>query len=355
MSTTNQNQSQKPKEKETPYVIEEFLDLDPAHFTFLNPKANDHGGHFVPIRYKGKTLYVKYSARTSPFGISTGKEQKDEYAGIYPEKKKITGYSTSISCLKEYEDDPYYKKGLELDEFFIKMCHKNAMAWHIGGTKNVPLDIRAIQGYDDRGCDGKWKRLLKWSYKKDGQGERNYLDYPPRLEFGIPTTSMTEYVGSDGLKVQEAIYKPVFFDIEGTKLEPVSSTQSDTVLPKFSRIAVLAQWSTITQGTYGATMKPKAQQFRVFPNEALATDECLLDDDEEEHDLPDQFAGDVAVTRTSASKVPSSKVPSALIVNNEDVEEDVEEIDIDDGGSSPVAPAPAPVRATRRIVTAPRK
>jgi hypothetical protein len=374
MSTANKQQKPNQTEKEKAYIVVEFLELETTHFTFLTAKSNAHGGHFIPIRYKGKALYVKYGAKTCPFGLSEGKELKDEYQGIYPDKKKITGYSTSISCAKEYENDPYYKKAAELDDFFMKACHENAMSWHLGGTRTVPMDFRAIQGYDDRGCEGKWKRFLKWSFKKDDQGERIYQDYPPRLEFGIPTTSMTESIGPDGLKVQEAVFKPVFFDVQGDNLGPVCSQDKDDALPKFCRVAVLAQWSTITQGTYGATLKPKAQQFRVYPNESLAVDECLLnDDDEEEYDVPDQFGSDPAVVRTTAApkRVPAGLDAEEDVVEEDVVEEDVveegvveedvvEEVDIDDGATEP-EPEPVtvvktrPVRATKKIITTARK
>lgn len=362
--TQPQTQSKAPKEK--PYVIVDFLDLDPANFTFLTPKANNHGGHFIPIRYNGKALYVTYESRTCPFGISTSTEKKDEYKGKYPDGKKITGYTTTISCHKEYETDPYYLKALELDEFFMHKCHENAMYWHLGGTASRPLGLDIIEGYDDRGADGKWKRFLKWSYKKDDQGQRNYLDYPPRLEFGVPTTSTTEHQGADGLMVQEAIFKPVFFDMNATKLDPVTSEEIDQVLPKWSRLSVLAQWSTITQGTYGASVKPKVQQFRVFPSEQLATDECLLGDDgEEEYDLGDHFGGNFGGSVTVQKLTGGAPAPlddgDATVEVEVEAEEVVEAAEeaveiVEETEPAPVeVPKAAPTRrvqrATRRVVT----
>lgn len=201
-----------------------------------------------------------------------------------------------------------------------------------------PLSMEAIEGYDERGADGKWKRLLKWSYKKNKEGDREYLDYPPRYEFGIPTTSMSEHQGEDGVMVQEASLKPVFFDVEGNKMDSVRTEGSRTVpgdaLPNFSKVSVLAHWSTITQGTYGATLKPKAQQFRVYPNERLATDECLLEDEEEEYDVPDQFGGEVSVEAVEDSK-------PAEIEMDDGVEEEVVS----------VKPTTRVVRAKRAVVT----
>lgn len=312
------------KEEEKPYVIVDYLDIEVDKIEFGAAKKNAHGGHFIPIRYGGKAMYVRYGARTCPFGLSTSTEEKDEYAGKYVDKKKITGYSTSISCEKEYESDPYYEKGEELDKFFMEACHENARLWHLGGTEKRPLGMDAIEGYDERGADGKWKRLLKWSYKKDKEGNREYLDYPPRYEFGIPTTTTSEHQGDDGVMVQEATLKPVFFDVEGKKMGSVrvegGKPVGGDVLPNFSKVSVLAHWSTITQGTYGATLKPKAQQFRVYPNERLATDECLLDDEEEEYDVPDQFGGE------EVKKVESK--PMEIEIDDGAEEEEEEEVEV---------------------------
>ena len=65
------------------YVIVHFLKLDPSKFTFLAPKTNSHGGHFIPIKYNGKSLYVNYEPRTCPFGISTGYEGKSTGDSTY--------------------------------------------------------------------------------------------------------------------------------------------------------------------------------------------------------------------------------------------------------------------------------
>jgi len=360
--TQPQTQTQNKAPKEKPFVIVDFLDLDPANFTFLAPKVNNHGGHFIPVRYQGKTLYVTYEARSCPFGVSPSTEEKPEYKNKYSDGKKVTGYTTSISCHKEYENDPYYQKAAELDEFFINACHQNAMYWHIGGTSQRPLGRDAIEGFDDRGCDGRWKRFLKWSYKKDPTtGERKYLDYPPRLEFGIPTTSMSEHKGTDGIMVQEAVFKPVFFDQDANRQNAVTSDAVNDVLPKWCRLSVLAQWSTITQGTYGASLKPKAQQFRIYPNEQLQTDECLLNDDgEEEYELGDHLGGadfSAKVTKLNSNPAP---LDGALEEEPETLEEDVVEVVGDDTDPDPEPdpepePVPEPVRSTRTITTRPTR
>ena len=90
------------------YVVVDFLDLDTKKITLNNPKPNKYGGGYAALRYDGKTLYVRYDSRISPFGLSTNKDKKGG-------KEIVTGYSTSISLKK---NDPYFKKAREIDDFF---------------------------------------------------------------------------------------------------------------------------------------------------------------------------------------------------------------------------------------------
>ena len=155
------------------------------------------------------------------------------------------------------KNDPYLEKANELDEFFINQCIENSINWGLGGSKNINIDRSTIAGYDEegRGDKGKWKRLLKYSYKIDkNTKEKNYLDYPPRMEFNIPDKTCK------------------FFDQDG---KPTCASQ----LIKFTKISVLAMWGSIAIGTFGASIKPKAQQIKVFNNEYLVNDECLLEDE----------------------------------------------------------------------------
>lgn len=56
--------------------------------------------------------------------------------------------------------DPYFEKAKEFGEFFIKTFYENK--W--GLNENVPES--SIRGYDERGDNGLWKRMLKMPYKK---------------------------------------------------------------------------------------------------------------------------------------------------------------------------------------------
>ena len=77
--------------REKTFIVVDFLDLDTKKITLSNPKPNNYGGRYAALRYDGKTLYVRYDGRISPFGLSTNTDKKGE----------VTGYSTSISLKKK--------------------------------------------------------------------------------------------------------------------------------------------------------------------------------------------------------------------------------------------------------------
>jgi hypothetical protein len=378
----SQTNVKKTQSKELPYIIEDFLNIDPEHISLGAPKPNKFQGSSVPIRYKGKALYVKYDARTCPFGASASKEEKDEYKKTYALGKKITGYTTSIQCDKEYENDPYYKKAAELDQFFIEQCIQNSLAWGLGGSKTKPIAREAIEGYDDKGDKGSWKRLVKYAYKKVGT-EKHYTEYPPRLEFGLLTEAITESKDDDGKLSQHTTFKTSFFNAEGDKIDVVtadsSNNHSDTdisvCMPNWSKIAVLSQWTSISLGTYGASLKPKASQIRVFPNERLNNDECMLGGDEEEDNdfcMPDGLALGSSIkpepVRVAAAAAVPARNPAPLavapvksqvaepeIVDDEPVDEVDEDIveEVDEVPPPPPKPVVAPARRTgTRVVAA---
>jgi len=337
MSEQRQTQNKPKKEKELNYHIVDFLDIDTDNITFNAPKENNYGGSYVTLRYSGKQLYVRYDPRVCPFGLSTNTQDvsKTKDKGKYPKDEKVTGYSTSVSLQKDYEADPYYEKGRELDEFFIEKCIENSVLWGLGGSKTIKIDRASIAGYDDKGDKGKWKRIIKYAYKVDKQTkERIYTDYPPRLDFGITTSSAEDVEGDDGLLHAEATFKTRFFDATGVRVPDVGTDNIDDVLPNWSRIGTMAMWSSISLGTYGASLKPKAQQIRVFPSEGLNNDECLLDGDEDEDDfneeVPDAL-GDIAPPKVERVKKAAKKAPEPEPEEEEVVEEDeVEEEELEE-------------------------
>lgn len=318
--------------KSSDFVVVDLLDVDTTKISFMKPKQNNYGGQFIPIRYDGKSMFVRYESRTCPFGISTNTQKDDSKK--YANDEKVTGYSTSISLFKNYETDPYYIKMRELDEFFIDKCVENSRLWGLGGSASRPISRDVIEGYDDKGADGKWKRLIKYAYKKNKKtGEREYQDYAPRLEFGIQHSSMEETIGSDGRIHQSAKFKPAFYNEDGEKIASVDTDNMSEVLPNWSKITVLAQWGSVTQGTYGASIKPKIQQVRIFPKESLDNDVCLLggdnggDEEDEDIDIPSML--DTATVRVM--KVEEDEVADEL--ESLKVEESVPEEDDQDAAA----------------------
>ena len=237
------NQTQTKTQTKT-HIIVDFLDLDTSKITLSNLKPNKYGGGYAALRYDEKILYVRYDGRISPFGLSTNTNKDGE----------VMGYYTSISFKK---NDPYLMKAREIDDFFINKCIENSVLWGLGGSKTQKVDLSSIAGYDEKGEKGKWKRILKYSYKIDkNTKERIYLDYPPRMEFNVPESCK-------------------FFDKDG---KPTCASQ----LTNWSKISVLAMWGSVALGTWGASIKPKAQQIKVFNNENLVSDECLLESDDDD-------------------------------------------------------------------------
>ena len=338
--TQTKTQTADKKAKDLPYIIEDFLNIDPTEFSFGQPKKNKIQGSSVPIKYKGKALYVKYDARTCPFGISENKEKKE----VQYVNGKTTGCSTSIQCDKDYHSDPYYLKGRELDNFFIETCITNSLEWGLGGSKTKPISRDVIEGYDDQGDNGKWKRIVKYAYKKNGAA-RVYTEYAPRLEFSLLTGSFTESQTPEGLIAQHVSFNTAFFNAQGEQVPKVDSDNMTGVLPNWSKIAVLAQWQNVSLGTFGACIKPRATQIRVFPSEKLSNDYCMLGDDAEEANedfcMPADAFSLAKVERVVPKQV--SAKPAPLVVQpdadaeaegeddkeaeegEEDVEEDVEE------------------------------
>ena len=93
--------------------------------------------------YNGRTMFVKCKGFT-PFGLKENFDKDGNYQGT----------SMQINC-----EDKYLQKAKELDRFFINAFYENK--W--GVNKNMP--ISNIEGYDDYGQGGLWKRICKYPYK----------------------------------------------------------------------------------------------------------------------------------------------------------------------------------------------
>lgn len=371
-TTQNQQTTQKQQKTETEtYIVVDFLDLDPSKFSFTAMKINKYQGKSVGIRYDNRILYVKYGDKTRkfncPFGINISADLKEnpEYAG----GKRITGYTIAVSLPKDYTNDAYFLKAKELDEFFIEACLANAFKWGLGGTPDEAPDRKSVAGYDKWGYKGKWKRLLKPSYKTDkATNLRTYQEeYAPRLEFGVKST-VSETMNSENKKVVTGAFTTHFFDKTGVALANCCSDNMQNLVPKMSSVTVVAHWQGIALGEFGASLKPKAEQIMVFPSERL-TGECLLsgggedDDDEGSGLLSENMMGDLTVTKVT----PTNKPPPLRAALQKPVQQQQQETTqyeegdefgetIDDSELQYVntpAPAPAPAaKLVRRVVPA---
>ena len=132
-------------------------------------------------------------------------------------------------------EDEYLEKAKELDKFFINAFYENK--WNI----NKNISIQHIEGYDEHGQGGLWKRLCKASYKLKGN-EREYLNYPAKMQFSM------WYKGDD--------MQTTIFNWGGEKLE----NQIDTDIKPYCRVKFIAAWFSLSRGTFGLTLKPKILQ-----------------------------------------------------------------------------------------------
>lgn len=352
------------KQSSSSYVVVDFLDLDVKKLECQAPRENSFGGKYIPLRYAGKKLYVRYEDEKRnnficPFGVNTNSQDMTKEApGKYPSDKKITGYSTSISLDKDYQNDPYWLKAAEIDDYLIDQCVANSVLWGLGGSATRPISRDVIEGYDDKGDKGKYKRMIKYASKVNKKtGEREYLEYAPRLEFGITTTNSKEIRGEDGLYHQSCEFTGGFFDEAKMKIPNVTSNNADEVLPKFSRISLIANWGSIALGTWGASMKPKIHQLQISPPSQLKNDVWLgassAVDDEEEDDGPMEDLLGLGQATVKVEPVAVTTTPPPEEEEEEEEELEGEELEIEEEEEMEMVdeePEPAPKPVTKKRV-----
>ena len=133
------------------YVLLPLEKLDVNNITFGKAKENQYKGINIPLYYKrGKNvpLYIKVKGCVCPFGI---KQNTEMYSN------KVSGY-----CLCHSLENNYVEKVKELDKFLINEVYENRTSWRIG--EKIPFEV--FSGYDDYGTDSKYKRVLKYPYRK---------------------------------------------------------------------------------------------------------------------------------------------------------------------------------------------
>ena len=229
------------KESKTKIQIVDFLDIDTDKITFQKPKSNKYNGSQIGILYEGDKMYVKYEGLT-PFGLKENFDKDGNYQGT----------SIHINC-----EGDYLEKAKELDQFFIDAFYANK--W--GLNNNIPIDH--IQGYDEHGQGGLWKRLCKAPYKLDSVTKnREYLNYPSKMEFSL-------FYKNDRLQT-------TMFSWDGKMLQ-----SAETEIGPFSRVKFIAGWFALSRGAFGLTLKPRLMQIKFKP-ENIIFDSFLLSDSEEE-------------------------------------------------------------------------
>ena len=171
-------------------------------------------------------------------------------------------------------EDKYLQKAQELDRFFINAFYEHK--W--GLNHNVPKS--SIEGYDEHGQGGLWKRICKNPYRVKGDTkEREYLDYPSKMEF-------TLFYKNDKLET-------TIFDWAGNKLP------NDTGIGPRSKVKFVVALFSLTRGTFGLTLKPKLMQI-MFKPEENHFDTCLFEEtDDEETEKPICLNPDLGVAQAA--------------------------------------------------------
>lgn len=317
-------------QREKPYVVVDFMDLEPERFSFDKPKKGEYGLS-IGIKYDGKMLFVRYPRKIAPFGIGRNEN---------PKNKDLNGFTVSLSFEKDYENDAVFQQAQRLHEFFGQKCVENGYSWGLGGTEDIPPPEVSILGYDKHGDRGLWKGLIKWSYRVKENNKKEWLDYPPRMDIGVPgTVNKDKTAGTITVSMFNADGAQINGGPAGTV---VNSENVESYCPKFSDVSVLAAWGRLSQGQYGISLKPQAKQMRVYPRSQLPVDECLLTDENDSGAEMMEF-NDVSMLGGPAQPM---SVPET---------ESEPQIQYQDTVQAPVPVAPKPSiggpRAVRRVVT----
>ena len=217
MLEKKESQKESQKEIQRDIQIVNFLDIDTNKITFQKPKSNKYNGSQIGILYNGKKMYVKYEGFT-PFGLKENFDKGGNYGGA----------SMQINCEDSEGTGQYLQKAKELDQFFINAFYENK--W--GLNKNIPKSN--IEGYDEHGEGGLWKRICKDPYRvnKDTK-EREYLDNPSKMEY-------TLFYKNDRLETK-------MFSWEGEKLP------NDSEIDPRSRVKFVTALFSLSRGTFRLT------------------------------------------------------------------------------------------------------
>jgi len=311
-------------------VVVDFLNLNTKYITFGDFKLDKYKNKVVPIKYKGRDLYVRFPHRTLPFGINIktamvateGKGKSDEASG---KDEDATGYDVAWSLNKDYseegsDDYAFYRKAQEIDNFFIEAAVANPKWIDEEKPKNeedVKFLRRSIAGRDEYLTGGKLKSLLKWSRDK----EKNVnLTYPPRINSTFDVVfSQTERNPENNRK--KCTFKTKFFDESNNEITPINESNYDTIVPKFSKFSKLCKWGYLTTCSKWITMKSSIAQCSVIPREDLSLDENYLAVTDE---CDATYLEESAFEAPPAAKASKMKLKTSIATFEEDGEDIIE-------------------------------
>lgn len=324
------------------------VDVDVDNFSLGKRATNKFNGLYVPLLYNGKpnVHLIFKNAMRAPFGIQFNRQMgKDESPDYVAGKDFNNGnFELVLSFPTEYADDEEYQKLRDIDDKIIRLIYEYR-DW-VGVAKKKAKDLGNLQGEDDRGHLGDFKRLVKWPKTKKEDGDVEYKNYPPTINVKV-LADITQHENEEqGLKENFADFRAFgtqFYELQdGTaeSIEEVNSNNVDTILPRNSEVIPVIRLNNINTGGYGFACKPVLKQVLVYrkPSGFGGVDHFLGLEALEEK--TEQDAGGKAESG-------GLKCEEGEGEGNEEGEEDGEEFEeVESDNEEEVAPPPAPSRKT---------
>jgi hypothetical protein len=232
--------------------IVKLADIDVSLITFGEIEKTKHNGFKIKILYNNSPVMVSCGERYYvPFGIQELRTKENEFYG----------YSLSVSSSNESSTEMNKFRELDLKILDFLVSHAASMN----------LDAGQLCGEDDRGYNGKYKRFVRYSYKK-GEGEEEkiqYLNYPPRTEVRLQNDKRDILL--------EAYSNQKKMICSGT----VPCAQARSILCKGSSVSPIIFLSHIAVGDFGAIVVNGLKYIVIHETLKFPSiDECLLQFDE---------------------------------------------------------------------------
>jgi len=285
------------------YSITKFSDWDPTreNLEFKKPTKNTKGGLNINFTYANDRLYLKTPKMRTPFGMNEGMNPGD--------------WSVQLCFDTDNEQAlVFLEKCQKFDETMIELGVENAFDWNLSPTKSKKVSRDLVE---DR-----YNRMVKYSkYKKDHPthaGEVN-PEYPPHFQVKLPQTPAREANPETGAPAQAAQFSTELYSSKKELLDVKPEN-----IPRNSRCSVLMTGSGYgVSGKFGVSWK--AAQLMVFPRGGLPTNQCLIDDPDDEEDFEEASEGDFQENTNLDEAVEQEEEAEAAEDEEEAVEEEVEE------------------------------